>query len=214
MTAIYGQLFSICLNQKTCFIKVFRQEDFPSKNHCLDKSILRPGPASSVGRAFAYKSSNPRLIQHEAEKFIMYWGDVSCARGNICATKSIIKILTQFNKLWYWRSCHLLEEIELHTISTERKGNVAWTNWSCDIIHLVMSDVISLFYATLQPTLQPLHHQPTRLTYCGAQAMDVTGRDKTWVPSKGKAPQRVIVKRSIGQWDRTWDKPWNRGCPG
>ena len=36
---------------------------------------------------------------------------------------------------------------------------------------------------------------------CGAQAMDVTGRDKTWVPSKGT--QKVIVKRSIGQWDRT-----------
>ena len=66
-----------------------------------------------------------------------------------------------------------------------------------------MCDVI---YPTMQhytkTTLQPLHHQPTSLTYGGAQAMDVTGGDKTWVPSKGKAPQRVIVKRSIGQLDR------------
>ena len=29
--------------------------------------------------------------------------------------------------------------------------------------------------------------------------MDVSGQDMTWVPSKGKAPQRVRVKRSIGQ---------------
>ena len=28
--------------------------------------------------------------------------------------------------------------------------------------------------------------------------MDVSGHDMTWVPSKGKAPQRS-VKRSIGQ---------------
>ena len=52
-----------------------------------------------------------------------------------------------------------------------------------------MSDVISLYYATLQPTLQPLHYQPTRLTYCGAQAMDVFGGDMTWVTSNGKAPR-------------------------
>ena len=107
---------------------------------------------------------------------------------------------------------------KIYTISTEQKGNVAWTNWSCDVIHLIgMSDVILLYYttlhSTLQPTLQPLHHQPTSLTYGGAQAMDVTDGDKTWVPSKGEAPQRLIVKRSIGQWDRTWDNPWNRGCP-
>ena len=43
----------------------------------------------------------------------------------------------------------------------------------------------------------------TSLTYGGAQAMDVTGGDKTWVLCKGKDPPRVIVKRSIGQWDRT-----------
>ena len=29
--------------------------------------------------------------------------------------------------------------------------------------------------------------------------MDVSGHDMTWVPSKGKVPQRVRVKRSIGQ---------------
>ena len=29
--------------------------------------------------------------------------------------------------------------------------------------------------------------------------MDVPGQDRQWDPSKGKAPQRVIVKRSIGQ---------------
>ena len=29
--------------------------------------------------------------------------------------------------------------------------------------------------------------------------MDVTGQDKTRDPSKVKAPQRVIVKKSIGQ---------------
>ena len=39
-------------------------------------------------------------------------------------------------------------------------------------------------------TLQPLHHQLTSLTYGGAQAMDVTGGDKTWVPSTGKASKR------------------------
>ena len=29
--------------------------------------------------------------------------------------------------------------------------------------------------------------------------MDVPGKDMTWVPNKGKAPQRVKVKRSIGR---------------
>ena len=29
--------------------------------------------------------------------------------------------------------------------------------------------------------------------------MDVSGQDMTWVPSKGKVPLRVKVKRSIGQ---------------
>ena len=55
---------------------------------------------------------------------------------------------------------------------------------------MMRDDVI---YFTIQiyikPTLQPLHHQPTSLTYGGAQAMDVTDRDMTWVPSKGKAPR-------------------------
>ena len=35
-----------------------------------------------------------------------------------------------------------------------------------------------LYYATLQWTLQPLHHQPARLINDGAQAMDVTGQDR------------------------------------
>ena len=39
-----------------------------------------------------------------------------------------------------------------------------------------------LYYAilqsTLQPTLQPLNHQTKKLNYDGAQAMDVTGRDR------------------------------------
>ena len=29
--------------------------------------------------------------------------------------------------------------------------------------------------------------------------MDVSGQDRQWDPSKGKAPKRVIVKRSKGQ---------------
>ena len=29
--------------------------------------------------------------------------------------------------------------------------------------------------------------------------MDVTGQDMTWVPNKGKAPQRGRVKRKKGQ---------------
>ena len=36
--------------------------------------------------------------------------------------------------------------------------------------------------------------------------MDVSGQDKTWVPSKGKAPQRVRVKRSKGQ-EKNWHNP-------
>ena len=108
-----------------------------------------------------WSSTNPAIrVQFRAKpKNLSCWGEVSCTRGNNCATKFIVKILTQFNKIWYWRSRHLLEESELYTISTEQKGNVAWTNRSCDVIHLVMSDVISLYYATLQP----LHHQPTHL---------------------------------------------------
>ena len=29
--------------------------------------------------------------------------------------------------------------------------------------------------------------------------MDVPGQDMTWIPNKGKAPQKVRVKRPIGQ---------------
>ena len=37
--------------------------------------------------------------------------------------------------------------------------------------------------------------------------MDVFGQDMTWVPDKGKAPQRVRVKRSIGQEKKNeWSK--------
>ena len=31
------------------------------------------------------------------------------------------------------------------------------------------------------------------------KAMDVPGQERQWDPNKGKAPQRVIVERSIGQ---------------
>ena len=39
-------------------------------------------------------------------------------------------------------------------------------------------DVIEIYYAILQPILQPLHHQPISLTYGRDRAMDDTGRDR------------------------------------
>ena len=35
------------------------------------------------------------------------------------------------------------------------------------------------------------------------KAMDVPGQERQWDPNKGKALQRVIVKRSIGQGKQT-----------
>ena len=74
---------------------------------------------------------------------------------------------------------------------------------------MTRDDVI---YSTTQfynkPTLQPLHHQPTSLTYGGAQAMDVSGVYKTWVPSKGKAPSGGNSEeeyRTVGQDMRLYD---------
>ena len=67
--------------------------------------------------------------------------------------------------------------------------------WDVDVIqryyatlHLTLH---STLHSTLQqkPTQQTLNHQPTSLTYGGAQAIDVSGGDMTWVPSKGKAPR-------------------------
>ena len=62
----------------------------------------------------------------------------------------------------------------------------------------------------LQTTLQPLHHQLKKLTYGGVIAMDVSGQDMKCVPSNGKAPQRVKVKRSIGQEKKTDKSSSNR----
>ena len=39
------------------------------------------------------------------------------------------------------------------------------------------------------PILQPLHHQPTNLTYCEAQAMDVTGRDRHGSLARVRPPE-------------------------
>ena len=43
--------------------------------------------------------------------------------------------------------------------------------------------------------------------------MDDTGGDRHGALVRVRPPWEVIVKRSIGQWDRAWDTPWNRGCP-
>ena len=56
--------------------------------------------------------------------------------------------------------------------------------------------MLTSYYSTTQ-TLEQQTNATT--TTSGAQAMDVTGGVMTWVPSKGKVPQRVRVKRSIGQ---------------
>ena len=48
------------------------------------------GLASSVGRAFVYKSSDTGSIQREDENFYCIEGEVSCAHGNNCAIKSIV----------------------------------------------------------------------------------------------------------------------------
>ena len=45
------------------------------------------------------------------------------------------------------------------------------------------------------------------------RAMDDTGGDRHGALVRVRPPWEVIVKRSIGQWDRAWDPPWNRGCP-
>ena len=58
-----------------------------------------------------------------------------------------------------------------------------------------------LYYATLQSTLQPLHHQPTRLINDGAQVMDLTGRERHVSlvrvrPLEGNSEE---VYRTVGQ---------------
>ena len=64
------------------------------------------------------------------------------------------------------------------------------------------NDVIYPSTQHYSTTLQPLHHQLTSLTYGGAQVMDVTGGDKTWVPSKSKASSEGNSEekyRKVGQ---------------
>ena len=58
-----------------------------------------------------------------------------------------------------------------------------------------------LYYAILQSTLQPLHHQPTSLIYDGAQAMDVTGRDRHGSPVRVRPPEGNSEEeyRTVGQ---------------
>ena len=61
---------------------------------------------------------------------------------------------------------------------------------------MTMSDVI--YHATKNNTTTATS-SAQHLTYGRVIAMDVSGQDMTWVPSKGKAALRVRVKRSIGQ---------------
>ena len=64
-----------------------------NKTNKTKQNKWKLGPASSVGRAFTYKSSDPSSIQHKAK--ITYWGEVPCARGNKLRNNPLVKILTQ-----------------------------------------------------------------------------------------------------------------------
>ena len=164
-----------------------------------------PGPASSVvecslGNFFSFTRGpwfeSPLLLSRDLFFKIfaqMFDGKSNYGTGYISHATLPIK-----KRLWqhlYWVKRNVASEI----------GHM--TEWT--------DDVILLYYAILQYTSNLRQYHLTGLTDGGVRALIGLGQDdgRSHRPSiwRGGCRGRKEDNRTVS---RTWDTPWNRGCPG
>ena len=131
-----------------------------------EKNIIKPGPACAIWRASALKSNDPRSIQLEAKN--MYcWKRICCSTPFWNLTQINVD---NVNHAIYWTE----KKVFFYTISIMWPwGDVAWTNWSYGswVFKRWAHDHI-LYYAILQPTLQPTNNTSLQLNLRQSTSVD------------------------------------------